>query len=81
MIELGYSEKYYLHDNQVTVEYDEALNKVFLVGKEFEVELPLRLVNGNPTVTIYEYSPHNELGYTLVTFVEDEVLWNLNCAI
>ncbi len=22
MVELGYSEKYYLHDNEVTVEYD-----------------------------------------------------------
>ena len=44
---------------------------MFLVGKEFEVELPFHLVNGNPTVTIYEYTPHNELGHTLVTFVED----------
>ena len=71
MVELGYSEKYYLHDNEVTVEYDKFFNKVFLVGKEFEVELPFHLVNGNPTVTIYEYTPHNELGNTLVTFVED----------
>ncbi len=73
MIELGYSEKYYLHDNEVTVEYDKFFNKVFLVGKEFEVELSFELVNGNPTVTIYEHNTSNEMGCNLVklTFVED----------
>ena len=76
MVELGYSEKYYLHDNEVTVEYDEFLNKVFLVGKEFEVELPFKWVGGNPTVTIYEHTASNEMGYNLLklTFVEDDVL-------
>ena len=55
------------------VEYDKFFNKVFLVGKEFEVELPFELVNGNPTVTIYEHTTSNEMGYNLitVTFVED----------
>ena len=78
MIELGYSEKYYLHDNEVTVEYDKFFNKVFLVGKEFEVELSFELVDGNPTVTIYEHTTSNEMGYNLVklTFVEDYgLLW------
>ena len=78
MVELGYSEKYYLHDSEVTVEYDKFFNKVFLVGKEFEVELSFELVNGNPTVTIYEPTTSNEMSYNLVkvTFVEDYgLLW------
>ena len=46
---------------------------MFLVGKEFEVELSFELVDGNPTVTIYEHTTSNEMGYNLLklTFVED----------